>query len=257
MTTIQKLGFRASNTTGLANIGVLATEISGLASNVGLWLASSAALVTGAVASVAPVNVADTALAQATAAARPLTRADSLLGRDVISFPAGSLAANPYLIGPNFNALAAWSMVVAYRDTDGIVPTGCLCGVEAVGSAWGGIQLNTKLDGKLGLRARAGDAFAQVDAADGWNILIASSSGGSTATARILNMSTGLSASAVATANTASATASFRWGGATQRAQGDGDALALFAGDLLGDAALASDLAKVKQWLAGRYDIAA
>ena len=44
---------------------------------------------------------------------------------------------------------------------------------------------------------------------------------------------------------------------ASVQTQGDGDALALFAGDLLGDAALATDLAKVKQWLAGRYDIAA
>lgn len=257
MTTIQRLNFTATNPTGLANIGMLATDISALASNAGVWLASSATLITDAVSSVAPVDVADTALAQGTASARPLTRSDSLLGRDVISFPSGSLAANPYLIGPAFDALAAWTMVVAYRDTDGIVPTGCLCGVESVGTTWGGIQLVTKLDGKLALRARAGNAIASVNATDGWNILIASSSGGVTATSRILNMSTGLSASAVATANTASATASFRWGGATQRAQGDGDALALFAGDLLGDAALAADLAKVKQWLAGRYDIAA
>ena len=257
MTTIQTLNFRATNPTGLANIGMLAGDIAALASNDGVWLASAATLVTGAVSSVAPVDVADTALAQATAAARPLTRADTLLGRDVLSFPAGSLAANPYLIGPNFNALAAWTMVTAYRDTDGIAATGCLCGVESVGTTWGGIQLVTKLDGKLALRARAGNAIAVVDATDGWNILIASSSGGATSTARILNLATGLSASAVATANTASATASFRWGGATQRAQGDGDALALFAGDLLGDPALASDLAKVKRWLSARYDVAA
>lgn len=256
MTTIQKLNFHATNPSGLANIGVLASDISGLASNAGLWLASAVTLVSGAVSSVAPVSVGDTALAQGTSSARPLTRADTLLGRDVVSYPSGAIAANPYLIGPTFSAIAAWTMVVAFRDTDDVAATGCLCGVESVGTTWGAIQLNTKLDGNLAFRARSGNAIATLDATTGWNILIASSSGGTTATTRILNLTTGLSASAVATANTASATASFRLGGATQRAQGDVDALALFAGDLLGDAALASDLALVKTWLSGRYDIA-